>query len=57
MEFNKIISCNTTNEIWDKLQVIHDGINQVQETHINMLVYQFELFYMKEIEMMSEMNS
>lgn len=57
MEFNKIISCNTTNEIWDKLQVIHDGINQVQETHINMLVYEFELFYMKEIEMMSEMNS
>ena len=43
-EFNRILGCNTTKEIWDMLQLIHERIDQVKETRISMLVHNYELF-------------
>ena len=40
-EYDKIISCDSAKEIWDRLQVLHEGTNQVKETKISMLVHQY----------------
>ena len=45
-KFNRISSYTSTKEIWDRLEVTHEGINQVKETKINMLVHKYELFKM-----------
>ena len=34
-------------KIWDRLEVTHEGTNQVKESKINMLVHNYELFKMK----------
>ncbi|XP_075096217.1 uncharacterized protein LOC142174338 [Nicotiana tabacum] len=47
-EYEKILSCDTAKEMWDKLEVTYDGTSKVKETHINMLVHDYELFSMKE---------
>lgn len=54
-EYNKISSCSSAKEIWDKLEIIHEGTKQVRETRINMLVHNYELFRMKENKNISEM--
>ncbi|XP_075092555.1 uncharacterized protein LOC142172773 [Nicotiana tabacum] len=41
--------------MWDKLEVTYEGTNKVKETHINMLVHDYELFSMKEGEPIEEM--
>ncbi|XP_070004431.1 uncharacterized protein [Nicotiana sylvestris] len=56
-EHEKISSCDTTKEIWDKLEVTYEGTSKVKETHINMLVHNYELFSMKERESIKEMFS
>ena len=38
-EYDKIIFCDSGKEIWDRLQVLHEGIDQVKETNISMLVH------------------
>ncbi|XP_070042628.1 uncharacterized protein [Nicotiana tomentosiformis] len=43
-EYEKISSCDTTKEMWDKLEVTYEGTDKVKETHINMLVHDHELF-------------
>ncbi|XP_075104750.1 uncharacterized protein LOC142178870 [Nicotiana tabacum] len=54
-EYEKNSSCDTTKEMWDKLEVTYEGTSKVKETHINMLVYDYELFSMKEGESIEEM--
>ncbi|XP_070027777.1 uncharacterized protein [Nicotiana sylvestris] len=54
-EYEKISSCDTTKEIWDKLEVTYEGTNKVKETHINILVHNYKLFSMKEGESIEEM--
>ncbi|XP_009765657.2 uncharacterized protein LOC107805647 [Nicotiana tabacum] len=49
-EYEKISSCDTAKEMWDKLEVTYEGTSKVKETHINMLVHDYELFSMKEGE-------
>ena len=46
-EFNRISSCDTAKQIWDKLEVTHEGTNQVKESRINMLVHDYKMFNMK----------
>nr|XP_016460702.1 PREDICTED: uncharacterized protein LOC107784145 [Nicotiana tabacum] len=53
--YEKISSCDTTKEMWDKLEVTYEGTNKVKETHINMLVHDYKLFSMKEGESIEEM--
>ncbi|XP_009607199.1 uncharacterized protein [Nicotiana tomentosiformis] len=54
-EYEKISSCDTTKEMWDKLEVTYEGTNKVKKTHINILVHDYELFQMKEGESIREM--
>ena len=41
--------------MWDKLQITHEGTKQVRQTKANMLIYEYELFHMKEDENIDEM--
>ena len=54
-EFNRISSRATAKEIWDRLEVTHEGTNQVKETKINMLVHKYELFMMESNETITDM--
>ena len=54
-EFEKISTCDMAKDIWDKLQVAHEGTNQVKETRINILVHEYESFNMKDNESITDM--
>ena len=45
-KFNQISTCSTAKEIWDKLEVTHEGTSQVKSSKINLLVHNYELFKM-----------
>ena len=49
-KFNWISTCKTTKEIRDKLKVTHEGITQVKESKIALLLNQYEMFKMLEKE-------
>nr|XP_016456946.1 PREDICTED: uncharacterized protein LOC107780858 [Nicotiana tabacum] len=53
-EYEKISNCDTTKEMWDKLEVTYEGTIKVKETRINLLVHDYELFQMKEGESIEE---
>ena len=46
-EFKKISKCTIAKAIWDKLKVMYESTNQVKETRISMLVYEYENFKME----------
>ena len=50
-----LLTCDSAKEIWDRLQVLHEGTDQVKETKISMLVHQYEMFKMLEHENIDEM--
>ena len=54
-EFIRIFGCETSKEIWDKLEVTHEGLNQVKESKISMLVHKYELFKIETNERIFEM--
>ncbi|XP_019241007.1 PREDICTED: uncharacterized protein LOC109220995 [Nicotiana attenuata] len=54
-EFEKISSCDTAKEMWDKLEVTYEGTSKVKETRINRLIRDYELFQMKEDESIKDM--
>ncbi|XP_075074662.1 uncharacterized protein LOC142162234 [Nicotiana tabacum] len=54
-EYEKISSCDTSKEMWDKVEVTYEGTNKVKENHINILVHDYKLFQMKEGESIEEM--
>ncbi|GAV71277.1 LOW QUALITY PROTEIN: zf-CCHC domain-containing protein/UBN2 domain-containing protein, partial [Cephalotus follicularis] len=49
-EFNRVSSCNSAKEMWDRLEVTYEGTNQVKDAKISMLVHEYELFSMNEDE-------
>ncbi|GAV74950.1 UBN2 domain-containing protein, partial [Cephalotus follicularis] len=49
-EFNRVSSCNSTKEMWDRLKVTYEGTNQVKDAKISMLVHDYELLSMNENE-------
>ncbi|GAV67402.1 UBN2 domain-containing protein, partial [Cephalotus follicularis] len=49
-EFNRICSCLSAKEIWDKLESTHEGTNQVKDSRIDMLIHEYELFEMRHYE-------
>ncbi|XP_016200248.1 uncharacterized protein LOC107641266 [Arachis ipaensis] len=53
-EYRKVSRCKTAKEIWEKLQVTHEGTKQVKETRIDMLRKEYELFTMKDGESIDE---
>ncbi|XP_070035453.1 uncharacterized protein [Nicotiana tomentosiformis] len=56
-EYEKISSCETAKEMWDKLEVRYEGINKVKETRINLLVRDYKLFQIKDGESVEEIFS
>ncbi|XP_070002408.1 uncharacterized protein [Nicotiana sylvestris] len=54
-ESNKIESCTTAKEIWDTLQVAHEGTPQVKRSRGTLLDSQYANFSMKEGESIQEM--
>ena len=54
-EFNRISTCSSAKKIWDRLEVTHEGTNQVKESKINMLVHNYELFKMELVESITQM--
>ena len=54
-EFNRISTCASAKEIWDRLEVTHEGTNQVKESKINMLVHKYELFKIEHDESITAM--
>ncbi|GAV67543.1 DUF4219 domain-containing protein/UBN2 domain-containing protein [Cephalotus follicularis] len=49
-EFNRISSCVSAKETWDRLEVTYEGTNQVKEAKINMLVHEYEMCNMHDNE-------
>ncbi|GAV60725.1 UBN2 domain-containing protein, partial [Cephalotus follicularis] len=56
-DFNRISSCISTKEMWDRLEVTYEGTNQVKEAKISMLVHEYEMFTMNENEDIKSMFS
>ncbi|XP_059658575.1 uncharacterized protein LOC132304892 [Cornus florida] len=54
-EYNRVSTCTTAKEIWDKLQITYEGTSQVKESKIDILMHQYELFRMNENESISTM--
>ncbi|KAJ8775053.1 hypothetical protein K2173_020057 [Erythroxylum novogranatense] len=54
-ERNRVNSCTSAQEMWERLRITHEGTNQVRETKINMLLHDYEMFVMKEGESISTM--
>ena len=54
-EFNCVSACELEKEIWDCLEIAHEGTEQVKESKIDMLTSQYENFKMREGETIHEM--
>jgi len=39
--------CQSTKEIWDVLEVMHEGTNEVKRVRKNSLIQEYEMFRMK----------
>ncbi|EOY17398.1 Uncharacterized protein TCM_036560 [Theobroma cacao] len=46
-KFNKVSSCTTAKQVWDKLRIIHEGTSQVKESKIAFLTHNYEMFKME----------
>ncbi|XP_070023139.1 uncharacterized protein [Nicotiana sylvestris] len=54
-EYSRIQSCTTAKEIWDTLQVAHEGTPQMKRSRGTLLYSQYENFTIKEGETIQEM--
>lgn len=55
-EYNRVSLCNNAKEIWDKLEVTHEGTSRVNESKISLLTLDYELFKAKLEEGIKEMS-
>jgi len=53
-EYTRIYDC-AAKDIWDALQVAHEGTNQVKQSRIELLMKKFELFEMGDRETVMDM--
>ena len=53
-EYNKISSCELAKEIWDKLEVAHEGTNQVKKSKISLLVQSYGILKISSCESATE---
>nr|GEX11616.1 zf-CCHC domain-containing protein/UBN2 domain-containing protein [Tanacetum cinerariifolium] len=49
-EYERIFMCNTTKEIWKTLLITHQGNSQVKDNKIDILVQQYEQFFISKDE-------
>ncbi|KAL8102655.1 hypothetical protein AgCh_027252 [Apium graveolens] len=55
--FDNIISCKTAKEVWDTIQIICDGTEQVRENKMQLLIQQYEHFHNEESESLTDIFS
>jgi len=53
--YTRISECESAKDIWDALQVAHEGTNQVKQSHIELLMRKYELFEMADRETIMDM--
>jgi len=46
-EFFRVSQCKNTKEMWDVLEVTHEGTNEVKRARKHALIQEYELFKMK----------
>ncbi|KAH9763080.1 hypothetical protein KPL70_001052 [Citrus sinensis] len=49
-EFHRVSSCESAQEIWNKLEVVYKGTNQVKDSKISRYTCQYELFQIEQNE-------
>ena len=54
-EYQQVSRCTTAKEIWDKLQITHEGTTIVKKSRTDMLNREYEMFAMKEGESINEL--
>ena len=54
-EYTRISECESAKEIWDALQIAHEGTNQVKQSRIELLMRKYELFEMGDRETIMDM--
>jgi len=54
-EYTRISECESAKDIWDAVQVAHEGINQVKQSRIELLMRKYELFDMGDRETVMDM--
>ncbi|KAL8118821.1 hypothetical protein AgCh_016352 [Apium graveolens] len=55
--FDNIIKCKTAKDVWDTIQVICDGTEQVRENKMQLLIKQYEHFHSEESESLTDIFS
>ena len=55
-EFCRISNCTTAKEMWEALEVTHEGTNEVKRSRVNTLTREFELFMMTQGESITELQ-
>ncbi|CAJ2652972.1 unnamed protein product [Trifolium pratense] len=56
-EFYRVSNCSTAKEMWDTLQVTHEGTPEVKRARMNTLTRDYELFRMKSEENIKDMQT
>jgi len=56
-EYTRISECESAKDIWEALQVAHEGTNQVKQSRIEFLMRKYELFEMGERETVMDMDT
>jgi len=54
-EYMRIPECESAKEIWDALQIAHEGTNPVKQSRIELLMRQYKLFEMGDRETIMDM--
>ncbi|XP_021734867.1 uncharacterized protein LOC110701543 [Chenopodium quinoa] len=54
-EHNRVMGCKNAKEIWDLLQITHEGTNEVKRSKIDLLMSKYERFEMQPKETIQEM--
>ena len=55
-EYTRISECESAKEIWNALQVAHEGTNQVKQSRVELLVRKYELFEMSDEETIMDLS-
>jgi len=55
-EYHSVSHCKTAKAMWDTLEILHEGTDDVKQSKINTLVQQYELFRMEDGESISSIQ-
>jgi len=56
-EFYRILKCKSAKEMWDTVEVTHEGTNEVKRARKNTILQEYELLQMKQNESISDFQT